>query len=311
MRGRCPAGQRGGFVIPDPLSPFTLIEPAPAKINLALAVTGRREDGYHLLDSLVTFTAFGDRIGLSPAQEDRFTLSGRFAEALAADGDNLVTRARDRLRAALEADRQAASPVHIHLEKNLPIASGIGGGSADAAATLRGLLTLWRTDLPKATLDAIAIGLGADVPMCLAGRPLIARGVGEDITPVAMPSLPMVLANPLVGVSTPAVFKALACRHNPSLAFDSVPADWLDAIGRLRNDLEPPARALCPDISALAEKLAATDACAVRMSGSGATCFALYRSDEAAEAAAALLSQQHPHWFFTATRTLGADDGAH
>ena len=111
MRGRCPAGQRGGFVIPDPLSPFTLIEPAPAKINLALAVTGRREDGYHLLDSLVTFTAFGDRIGLSPAEEDRFTLSGRFSETLAAEGDNLVTRARDRLRAALAESGQTAPPV--------------------------------------------------------------------------------------------------------------------------------------------------------------------------------------------------------
>ncbi len=292
-------------------SGFAVLAPAPAKINLALAVTGRREDGYHLLDSLVTFTAFGDRIGLSPAQEDRFTLSGRFSETLAAEGDNLVTRARDRLRAALAAIGEAAPPVHIHLEKNLPIASGIGGGSADAAATLRGLLSLWQASVPKSTLDAIAIGLGADVPMCLAGRPLIARGIGEEITPLAMPALPMVLANPLVGVSTPAVFKALASRHNPPLALAAAPADWLDAIGRLRNDLEPPARALCPDISVLTEKLAATDARVVRMSGSGATCFALYRSDEAAEAAAAMLSEQHPHWFFTATRTLGADDGTH
>ena len=292
-------------------SGFAVLAPAPAKINLALAVTGRREDGYHLLDSLVTFTAFGDRIGLSPAQEDRFTLSGRFSETLAAEGDNLVTRARDRLRAALEAIGEAAPPVHIHLEKNLPIASGIGGGSADAAATLRGLLSLWQAGVPKSTLDAIAIGLGADVPMCLAGRPLIARGIGEEITPLAMPALPMVLANPLAGVSTPAVFKALASRHNPPLALAAVPADWLDAIGRLRNDLEPPARVLCPDIAVLTEKLAATDARVVRMSGSGATCFALYRSDEAAEAAAAMLSEQHPHWFFTATRTLGADDGTH
>ncbi len=295
----------------DTLSHFTLIEPAPAKINLALAVTGRREDGYHLLDSLVTFTAFGDRIGLSPAEEDRFTLSGRFSGTLVAEDDNLVTRARDRLRAALAGSGQAAPPVHIHLEKNLPIASGIGGGSADAAATLRGLLALWQAELPRATLDAIALGLGADVPMCLAGRPLIARGVGEDITPIALPALPMVLANPLVGVSTPAVFKALASRHNPPLDLDAAPVDWLDAIARLRNDLEPPARALCPDISAIADSLAATDARVVRMSGSGATCFALYRSDEAAEAAAGMLAEKHPHWFFTATWTLGASDGAH
>jgi 4-diphosphocytidyl-2-C-methyl-D-erythritol kinase len=290
---------------------FAVTEQAPAKINLALAVIGQREDGYHLLDSLVTFTAFGDSIGLSPAAHDRLTLSGRFGDALAADADNLVTRTRDRLRDALAASGRVAPPVHIHLEKNLPIASGIGGGSADAAATLRGLLTLWQTDVPKAALDAMAISLGADVPMCLASRPLIARGVGEDITPVPMPSLPMVLANPLVGVSTPAVFKALASKHNPPLVLDRAPADWPEAIGRLRNDLEPPARALCPDIAAIAESLAVTSATLVRMSGSGATCFALYPSDTAAEAAATVLARRHPSWFFTATRTLGADDGTH
>lgn len=296
---------------PDTLAHFPLIEPAPAKINLALAVVGRRADGYHLLDSLVTFTAFGDRIGLSPAAEDRFTLSGRFAETLAAEGDNLVTRARDRLRAALAATGQAAPPVHVHLEKNLPVASGIGGGSADAAATLRGLLSLWRAELPKAALDAIALGLGADVPMCLAGRPLVARGIGEDIAPVAMPALAMVLANPLVGVSTPAVFAALASRHNPPLALDAAPADWLAAIAALRNDLEPAARALRPEIAAIAQSLAATDAPVVRMSGSGATCFALYGSMAEAQAASAMLSRRHPHWFFTATSTLEAGDAAH
>ncbi|HSX76889.1 MAG TPA: 4-(cytidine 5'-diphospho)-2-C-methyl-D-erythritol kinase [Shinella sp.] len=295
----------------DALSGFPLVEPAPAKINLALAVTGRREDGYHLLDSLVTFTAFGDRIGLAPAAGDRFTLSGRFGGALSADGDNLVTRARDRLRAALAASGQAAPPVHIHLEKNLPIASGIGGGSADAAATLRGLLKLWRTTLPGGALEALALGLGADVPMCLAGRPLLARGVGEEITPVALPALPMVLANPLVGVSTPAVFQALASRNNPPLALAGG-AGWADALASLRNDLEPPARRLCPQIAVIAESLATTGPALVRMSGSGATCFALYETDAAAEHAAEALSRRHPHWFFAATRTLeGTDDGAY
>ena len=295
----------------DALSGFPLVEPAPAKINLALAVTGRREDGYHLLDSLVTFTAFGDRIGLAPAAGDRFTLSGRFGGVLSTDGDNLVTRARDRLRAALAASGQAAPPVHIHLEKNLPIASGIGGGSADAAATLRGLLKLWRATLPGGALDALALGLGADVPMCLAGRPLLARGVGEEITPVCLPALPMVLANPLVGVSTPAVFQALASRNNPPLALAGG-AGWADALASLRNDLEPPARRLCPQIAVIAESLATTGPALVRMSGSGATCFALYETDAAAEHAAASLSRRHPHWFFAATRTLeGTDDGAY
>ena len=293
--------------MPDSLSRFARVEPAPAKVNLALAVTGRRADGYHLLDSLVTFTAFGDRIGLLPAEEDRFTLSGPFAGALATEGDNLVTRARDRLRDALG----GAPAVHIHLEKNLPVASGIGGGSADAAATLRGLLTLWKAGLPDDVLNAIALGLGADVPMCLASRPLIARGIGEAITPLALPPLAMVLANPLVGVSTPAVFKALASTDNPPLALEGASADWPAAIAGLRNDLEPPARRLCPQIAEISGSLAAAGASVVRMSGSGATCFGLYPSQEAAEAAAAALLRRHPRWFFAATTTLGASDGAH
>lgn len=290
--------------VPDCLSGIAVVEQAAAKINLALHVVGQRDDGYHLLDSLVTFTRFGDRLGFSPALEDRFTISGRFGAALDADGDNLVTHARDRLRAALAERGQAAPPVHIHLEKNLPIASGIGGGSADAAATLRGLARLWQARLPKDILHALSVSLGADVPMCLAGHPLIARGIGEDITPVGLPAMPVVLGNPLVGVSTPAVFKALASRHNPPLLLEAQPQDWPTAIARLRNDLEPPARKLCPEISMIAEDLTATDARVVRMSGSGATCFALYPSMTAAEAAAAVLSQKHPHWFFTATTTL-------
>jgi len=299
----------------DAMSGFAVVEPAPAKVNLALAVVGRREDGYHLLDMLVTFTAFGDRLGFTPAIEDRLTLSGPFAEALGADADNLVTRARDRLREALLRNGKAAPPVHIHLEKNMPIASGIGGGSADAAATLRGLLALWRGEIPEASLDAIALGLGADVPMCLAGRPLIARGVGEEIAPVDLPALAMVLANPLVGVSTPAVFKALATKGNPPLQLDGGPGGWPERLARLRNDLEPPARQLCPSIAVLAQSLAESGADLVRMSGSGATCFGLYGSDKAAHTAAAALSRRHPHWFFTATRTLDAtgetDHGTH
>ncbi|WP_421578507.1 4-(cytidine 5'-diphospho)-2-C-methyl-D-erythritol kinase [Shinella sp. M31] len=290
--------------VPDSISGFAVVEQAAAKINLALHVVGRREDGYHLLDSLVTFTEFGDRLGFSPATEDRFTISGHFGAALDADGDNLVTRARDRLREALVEQGQPAPPVHIHLEKNLPIASGIGGGSADAAATLRGLVLLWQARVPQDVLHALSVGLGADVPMCLAGHPLIARGIGEDITPVALPAIPVVLGNPLVGVSTPTVFKALASRQNPPLLLEAQQQDWPAVIARLRNDLEPPARQLCPEISRIADAMTATETRLVRMSGSGATCFALYNAMETAEAAAAALSQKHPHWFFTATTTL-------
>lgn len=290
---------------------FSLVEAAPAKINLALAVTGQRADGYHLLDSLVTFTAFGDRIGFSPAAEDRFTLSGRFAGGLAGGG-NLVLAARDRLRAALEKAGRAAPPVHIHLEKNLPVAAGIGGGSADAAATLRGLVAFWQADPPRTVLDALAIGLGADVPMCLESRPLVARGVGEEIVRLAMPALSLVLANPLVGVSTPAVFAALADKRNPPLDLPGAATDagWAALIARLRNDLEPPARSLCGAISAVSDSLAASGAGLVRMSGSGATCFGLYSSQVAAQSAAEGLARRHPDWFIVATTTL-CEDGGH
>ncbi len=166
---------------------FALTRAAPAKINLALHVVGQRADGHHLLESLVTFADRGDRIGLTPSEQDRFTLSGPFAAELSTTGDdqdgNLVLKARDLLRQALASQGVDTGPVHIHLEKNLPIASGIGGGSADAAATLRGLLDLWKTGIEPALLAALALKLGADVPMCLDGRSLIASGIGEEITP--------------------------------------------------------------------------------------------------------------------------------
>ncbi len=302
----------------DSLPAFAIVEPAPAKINLALHVVGQREDGYHLLDSLVTFTAFGDRIGLSPAKTDSFTLSGRFATALSDKdaGDNLVVRTRDRLRDAILAAGGVAGPVHIHLEKNLPIASGIGGGSADAAATLRGLASLWHASLPAETLAALAIGLGADVPMCVTSRPLAARGIGEVIEPLAIPSLALVLANPLVGVSTPAVFRALTSKQNPPFALPATlpaPDGWPKLLSTLRNDLEPPARSVCGEIGEISKSLAASGAEFVRMSGAGATCFGLYPSLEAAQAAADALAQSHPAWFFIATRTItqGGDLGAH
>ncbi|MGH6808456.1 MAG: 4-(cytidine 5'-diphospho)-2-C-methyl-D-erythritol kinase, partial [Ensifer adhaerens] len=148
---------------------FALTRAAPAKINLALHVVGQRADGHHLLESLVTFADRGDRIGLSASDEDRFTLSGPFATALPMTGTdqdgNLVLKARDLLRQALASQGIDTPPVHIHLEKNLPVASGIGGGSADAAATLRGLLDLWRTSIEPGSLAALALKLGADVPM--------------------------------------------------------------------------------------------------------------------------------------------------
>ncbi|MCO5731113.1 4-(cytidine 5'-diphospho)-2-C-methyl-D-erythritol kinase [Rhizobium sp. SSA_523] len=270
-------------------------EAARAKINLALHVTGRRADGYHLLDSLVTFVDCSDDLVFSPAATDRLAITGPFGPDLKADAGNLVIRARDLLRRAAEAQGIAAPPVDILLVKNLPIASGIGGGSADAAATLRGLMRLWAFSPPEAELAEMALSLGADLPMCLAGRPLLARGIGEAITPVAMPSLGLVLLNPLVGVSTPDIFRSLTRRDNPPLPplpETQAPQAWLDYLRRQRNDLEAPARSLVPEIDSLLEALVESGAQVARMSGSGASCFGLYESGDAARAAAGRISAQ-------------------
>lgn len=291
---------------------FDLTEEAPAKINLALHVTGRRADGYHLLDMLVSFTRHGDRLGFRLAEQDGFSLSGRFGPLLSADaevGDNLVLKARDLLRQAADAAGIEAPAVHIHLEKNLPIASGIGGGSADAAATLRGLMRLWTFAPPDETLKAIALKLGADVPMCLASRPLVAKGIGEAIELLPQfPSLAMVLGNPLVGVSTPEVFRNLIRKDNPPLTFTAkLPqgrAEWIATIKSLRNDLEAPARMICREISTLGGLIESQHATITRMSGSGATCFGIFESMEQAEAAAASLHRKRPDWYFQATETM-------
>ncbi|OWV71885.1 4-diphosphocytidyl-2C-methyl-D-erythritol kinase [Rhizobium sp. R634] len=283
-------------------SAFSVTEEARAKINLALHVTGQRPDGYHLLDMLVTFACYGDRLGFTPSQADAFTLSGRFGGMLADDGGtNLVLKARDLLR---EQSGSLAFPVHIHLEKNLPIASGIGGGSADAAATLRGLMRLWDTTLPKGTLAALALKLGADVPMCLESRPLIARGIGEKIQPVSdLPAFAMVLANPLKGASTPDVFRRLATKNNPALEL-SQSAGWLTAIAAARNDLEPPARELVPEIATISAMLQGRGAVMTRMSGSGATCFGIFKTMTEAKDVAAALHGERPDWYFQATETI-------
>ncbi|SOC35069.1 4-diphosphocytidyl-2-C-methyl-D-erythritol kinase [Rhizobium subbaraonis] len=308
---------------PEGIAGFVLTEPAPAKINLALHVTGQREDGYHLLDMLVTFTAFGDRIAVSPAQADHFTLSGRFSQSLEGEGaNNLVIKARDRLRELLLQRGASAPPVHLHLEKNLPIASGVGGGSADAAAALRALLNLWNGALPchdladhdLADLDLadLALGLGADVPMCLVARPLIARGVGEAIELRAdLPAFPMVLVNPLLGVSTPETFRRLAQKDNPRLKVPKAGTGkpcWLAAMQGMRNDLETPAISLVPEIASVKRALAATGAGLVRMSGSGATCFGIYNTTQAAQQAAGALAKMQPNWFVVATTSLGAEE---
>ncbi|CAN7210270.1 4-(cytidine 5'-diphospho)-2-C-methyl-D-erythritol kinase [Pararhizobium sp. LjRoot255] len=298
---------------------FALTRLAPAKVNLALHVVGQRPDGYHLLESLVTFADAGDRIGFSHSTDDRFTVSGRFSTDLPLTREgttgNLVLKARDLLRAHLTERRIEAGPVHLHLEKNLPVASGIGGGSADAAAALLGLLELWGASADRGSLQDMALKLGADVPMCLEGRPVIASGIGEKLEPIPLPCFPMLLVNPLVALSTPVIFRMLTNKANAALDIPRgavAASGWIDALKGMRNDLEPPARLLEPAVTAVSDALLGAGAAFVRMSGSGATCFGLFATAAARDAAAAVLSTQNPNWYVLSCNSVsGVDHGRH
>ncbi|TCM55839.1 4-diphosphocytidyl-2-C-methyl-D-erythritol kinase [Rhizobium sp. PP-F2F-G48] len=306
-----------------------LVLAAPAKINLALHVVGQRADGHHLLESLVTFTDAGDRLSLAAVEADSFTVSGPFAGHVPVEAEgqsgNLVLKARDLLRIRLAALALPCGPVALHLEKNLPVASGIGGGSADAAAALTGLRRIWgqapesdpdsaARDLASLDLAALGLSLGADLPMCLTGRPLIARGIGEAITPVSgLPEFPALLVNPGVAVSTPAVFRALTEKTHPPLALPdrlATPADWISALAKTRNDLEPPALSLVPVIGRARAALWDAGAALARMSGSGATCFGLFLDRETRDLAAERIRNAHPDWYLLSCTTRGSDPAA-
>ena len=267
---------------------------APAKINLHLHVVGKRADGYHLLDSLVVFAGAGDRISLVPEGELALLIEGPEGLALQAESDNLVLRA-----ARILADAAGIRPYgRLVLQKNLPVASGIGGGSADAAACLRLLAGAWGVE---ADLMGLAARLGADVPVCVQGRPALMQGIGEILRPAPrIPAVGMVLANPRVALPTPTVFKARQGGFSDEAVF---PAAWDDAaamvadLARLRNDLELAAIGLCPEVAAvLAALRALPGALLSRMSGSGATCFALFESAGAARLAAEILPKNWWRW---------------
>ncbi|AZO55929.1 MULTISPECIES: 4-(cytidine 5'-diphospho)-2-C-methyl-D-erythritol kinase [unclassified Mesorhizobium] len=282
---------------------------APAKINLALHVTGRRPDGYHLIESLAVFTRFGDRIEIAPAEADDFIASGRYAADVPLDGGNLVLKARDALRQA--AVLRSTPPVTIRLEKNLPVASGVGGGSSDAAAVLRGLAESWGLDIDSAELARIGLSLGADVPMCLAAKPLVARGIGDDLSMVPdFSALGLVLVNPGTPVSTAEIFAALSRRDNEplpplprSIDFHSL-RNWLEVT---RNDLEKPALAMQPAIGRALSWLDKAGSGFSRMSGSGATCFGLFETSNVAKRAAAEIRGRQPDWFVAATRSMASE----
>lgn len=265
-----------------------LIEAARAKVNLYLHVVGRRADGYHLLDSLAVFPGAADRLSAVPADTLTLEVEGPNAAGLEAGPDNLVLRAARALASAAGVEAGA----RLVLDKRLPVASGIGGGSADAAAALRLLARLWDVRLPAERMREIAQDLGADVPVCLDSRPARMGGVGERLQPA--PSLPgcgMVLLNPGVAVATPDVFRA---RSGGFSAVPVLPDGWPDAaalaagLAPMRNDLELPALSLCPAIATVLDWLRGQPGCLLaRMSGSGATCFGLFADAEATAAVAA------------------------
>lgn len=285
-----------------------IIEHAPAKINLALHVTGQRQDGYHELSSLVAFADYGDVLTLLQSRDDRFHIEGEFAPDLGEDADNLVNRARALLENLPEARNGRRQTLAITLEKNLPVASGIGGGSADAAASLRALNKIWGLNLGLPRLQKLSRELGADLSMCVTSRAALVSGIGNDIEPVApFPALPAVLVNPLIEVPTPAVFKELTTKTNapmPSLPRNGLMLSALiDYLVECRNDLEAPARRVAPAIDDVLMALRGDRNCLLaRMSGSGATCFALFATDDQATMAGKALADTRPDWWIRVCR---------
>ncbi len=286
-------------------------EAAPAKVNLTLHVLGRRVDGYHELQSLVAFADVCDELTATTAQSDTLIVSGPFALGLPQGETNLVLRAIAAFRARWP--DCGIAPLGIELHKNLPVAAGLGGGSADAAAALRLMSRLSQVPVAVSELSALAATLGADVPVCLLSRPAELRGVGEIVTAVrSFPDFHIVLANPLVPVVTADVFRKLASRDNPPAPPLPQPlsrpelALWL---GETRNDMQATAIGIVPAIGELIERLGAAQGCVLaRMSGSGATVFGLFGSGALAHQAAHDLRDRWPGYWVAAAPAISAGD---
>ncbi|MEY4966219.1 MAG: 4-diphosphocytidyl-2-C-methyl-D-erythritol kinase [Pseudomonadota bacterium] len=281
-----------------------MLERAPAKINLFLHVGVRRDDGFHPLQSLVVFTDLGDELALESAETLSLKVQGPFAAGLDGEGDNLVLRAG---RALLERNALGSQGAAMTLTKNLPVASGIGGGSADAAAALRGLRRSWNVATDDTALCDLAATLGSDIPVCVGATPALMEGRGEILRRVeAMPRVAMLLVNPNVAVPTKDVYAALQVRSGvemnlPQAGFRDT-ADLLRFLETTRNDLEAPARALQPVIGeVLAAMAALPGALFTRMCGSGATCFGIFADEDCCRRAADLLKAASPGWWIAPT----------
>jgi len=284
-----------------------LIEEGRAKVNLSLRVIGRRVDGYHDLESVVAFADCADRLTLEPGAALTLTTTGPLASACGDVGDNLVLKAATLLAKAVPGLKLGA----FALDKVLPVAAGIGGGSADAAAALRLLARLNNLELDDARLQQVALKTGADVPVCLLSRACDMTGVGEQLLPLALPAMPCVMVNPRVPVATKDVFQALGLRNGELLvgATDVIEApawpeegasvaDWVEVLAAVPNDLEAPAMRIEPVIGEVLDALRASAGVSLaRMSGSGATCFAIFADIAQARAAAETIRHDHPGWW--------------
>lgn len=283
----------------------------PIKLNLALHVVGRRSDGYHLLESLVYFSLDGDCLGYIPWERDRFILAGPFAGGIVSDSNNLVIRARNFMR---ETFPENAKPTFFHLTKTLPISSGVGGGSGDAAGVLNILRREWNLDCSCEKLAKMSLSLGADVPMCLVAleyqQPLFVKGIGHDIMRLQEAcSIAMVLVNHGQKIATQVVFNALENRKNPHLKIDLTALktvhSLVEALQETRNDLFTTALKIAPQLSDVLYALDESGSLFSRMSGSGATCFGIFKNLKEAQKAACFIKSVNPHWFVKPIVTVG------
>jgi 4-diphosphocytidyl-2-C-methyl-D-erythritol kinase len=276
-------------------------ETAFAKINLDLRVRRRRVDGYHDLDSLVAFAAIGDHLTFEPADEFSLVLEGPFKASLSADDNNLAVRA-----ARVLADKLGRRvDVRITLDKRLPVASGLGGGSADAAATLRGVCRLWDLPLSLADLLPLARTLGADVPACLGSTAVRMEGIGDRLSPLTLSApWPIMLANPGVAVSTSDVFRALQTHSGARKknAMGDGNGSFLSHVRQSVNDLEATAIEIAPVVDTVLHAIRGQSGCELaRMSGSGTTCFGVFDDPADRDRACAKLSSSHPDWWVAGT----------
>ena len=275
---------------------------APAKVNLYLHVTARRSDGYHLLDSLFVFTKDGDVVSVQESEALSLEIKGPYASVLSNGNDNIVLKSARVLAQSFGIEAKAK----IILEKNLPVASGIGGGSADAAAVLKALIELWKLEISKERLHEIALSLGADVPSCLESKAVQVSGIGDILTPApAFPKLYVLLVNPNKPVSTPAVFNARKPVFSSPYPFTHEMIDFEDfirALSERHNDLCEAACQIEPAVSQVLQALEAYPVCRlVRMSGSGGTCFGLFSSARDASFVCDELKKKHSDWWFLNT----------